>query len=170
MEFKLKHPGCVYIGGEWQPTDVLEDVINTADESLLGRAPVGSAAQVEAAIASARHAFDSGDWPRLPVAQRQTVLNRFLDAIEARKDELVAVWQGRVDTGARGLPAIRHPDEARSPHGGNRQPSGADQPAESGQPQCAGDLRSAPGSSARASGRRRGVHPTTSRSSSTSTR
>ena len=89
MEFKLKHPGCVYIGGEWQPADVLEDVINPADESLLGRAPVGSAAQVDAAIAAARHAFDHGDWPRLPVAQRQAVLTRFLDAIEARKDEIV---------------------------------------------------------------------------------
>ena len=89
MEIKLKHPGCVYIGGEWQPTDVLDDVINPADESLLGRAPVGSAAQVEAAIASARHAFDHGDWPRLPVARRQAMLNRFLDAIEARKDELI---------------------------------------------------------------------------------
>ena len=89
MQFNLKHPGCVYIGGEWQPADVLEDVINPADESVLGRAPVGSAAQVEAAIAAARHAFDHGDWPRLPVAQRQAVLTRFLDALDARKDEIV---------------------------------------------------------------------------------
>lgn len=68
---------------------MLEDVINPADESVLGRAAVGSAAQVEAAIAAARHAFDHGDWPRLPVAQRQAVLTRFLDALDARKDEIV---------------------------------------------------------------------------------
>ena len=87
----LKHPGCIYVGGEWQPTEASEPVINPADESLLIEAPVGSAAQVEAAIAAARHAFDHGDWPRLPVAQRQAMMARFLDAIEARRDEIVAM-------------------------------------------------------------------------------
>lgn len=87
----LKHPGCIYVGGEWQPTEASEPVINPADESLLIEAPVGSAAQVEAAIAAARHAFDHGDWPRLPVAQRQAMMTRFLDAIEARRDEIVAM-------------------------------------------------------------------------------
>ena len=48
----LKHSGCVYIGGEWQQTDASEAVINPADETLLIDAPVGSAAQVDAAIAS----------------------------------------------------------------------------------------------------------------------
>lgn len=85
----LKHPDCVYIGGEWQAAPGREPVINPADESLLIEAPVGSAAQVEAAIAAARHAFDQGDWPRLPVAQRQTMMHRFLDCIEARRDEIV---------------------------------------------------------------------------------
>jgi len=85
----LKHPESIYVGGEWQRTDVREAVINPADESLLIEAPVGSAAQVDAAIAAARHAFDHGDWPRLPVRERQAVLTRFLDAVEARKGDLV---------------------------------------------------------------------------------
>ncbi len=85
----LKHPDCIYIGGEWVRADAREPVINPADESLLIEAPVGSAAQVEAAIAAARTAFDSGDWPRLPVAARQAAMTRFLDAIEARRDEIV---------------------------------------------------------------------------------
>ena len=85
----LKHLDCVYIGGEWQPAPTREAVINPADESLLIEAPVGSAAQVEAAIAAARHAFDHGDWPRLPVAQRQAAMHRFLDCIEARREEIV---------------------------------------------------------------------------------
>lgn len=87
----LKHPGCIYVGGEWQPTERREAVINPADESVLIEAPVGSAAQVEAAIAAARHAFDHGDWPHLPMAQRQAAMTRFLDAIDARKDEIVAM-------------------------------------------------------------------------------
>lgn len=85
----LKHPDCVYIGGEWQAAPSREAVINPADESLLIEAPVGSAEQVEAAIAAARQAFDHGDWPRLPVAQRQAAMHRFLDCIEARREEIV---------------------------------------------------------------------------------
>ncbi|WP_421837630.1 aldehyde dehydrogenase family protein [Novosphingobium sp.] len=87
----LKHPGCIYVGGEWQPTLVTEPVINPADESLLIEAPVGSTAQVDAAIAGAREAFDHGDWPRLPVAQRQAMMTRFLDAIDARREEIVTM-------------------------------------------------------------------------------
>lgn len=87
----LKHPGCIYVGGEWLPTLVTEPVINPADESLLIEAPVGSMAQVDAAIAAAREAFDHGDWPRLPVARRQAMMTRFLDAIDARREEIVAM-------------------------------------------------------------------------------
>jgi acyl-CoA reductase-like NAD-dependent aldehyde dehydrogenase len=89
MNFALKHSGAVYIAGEWVPTTEREAVINPADESVLGEAPVGSAAQVEAAIAAARHAFDNTDWPNRPVAERQALLTRFLDALDARKDEIV---------------------------------------------------------------------------------
>lgn len=85
----LKHPNSIYVGGEWQATDNSETVINPADESVLIEAPVGSANQVDAAIGTARDAFDRGDWPRLPVAERQAALTRFLDAVEARKTELV---------------------------------------------------------------------------------
>ncbi len=81
----LKHADSIYVGGEWQKTDKREAVINPADESLLIEAPVGSAEQVDAAIGAARHAFDHGDWPHLPVAQRQAVLTNFLDALDARK-------------------------------------------------------------------------------------
>src|SRR5690606_18254376 len=85
----LKYDDAIYVGGEWQKTDQREAVINPADESLLIEAPVGSSAQVEAAIGAARTAFDKGDWPQLPVAERQAVLTRFLNAVEGRKTEIV---------------------------------------------------------------------------------
>lgn len=85
----LKHSDSIYVGGEWQKTDKTEVVINPADESILIEAPVGSAAQVDAAISTARHAFDHSDWPHLPVAQRQEILTKFLDALDARKDAIV---------------------------------------------------------------------------------
>src|SRR3546814_8511482 len=85
----LKYADAIYVGGEWEKTDQREAVINPADESLLIEAPVGSAAQVDAAIGAARTTFDKGDWPHLPLAERQAVLTRFLNALDARKSEIV---------------------------------------------------------------------------------
>lgn len=85
----LKYADAIYVGGEWEKTDQREAVINPADESLLIEAPVGSARQVEAAIGAARRAFDKSDWPHLPVAERQKILTRFLDALDARKGAIV---------------------------------------------------------------------------------
>lgn len=79
----------LYIDGEWVTPSEREAVINPADESLIAEAPVGGLAEMEAAIAAARTAFDNGPWPRLPVAARQTKLTEFLDAIERRKAEIV---------------------------------------------------------------------------------
>jgi aldehyde dehydrogenase (NAD+) len=85
----LRHPDSIFVGGEWQATESREAVINPADESLLIEAPVGSAEQIAAAIGAARTAFDSGDWPRLSPRERQQKMTQFLDAIDARKDEIV---------------------------------------------------------------------------------
>ena len=79
----------LYIDGEWVTPSEREAVINPADESLIAEAPVGGLAEMEAAIAAARTAFDNGPWPRLPVAARQAKLTEFLDAIERRKAEIV---------------------------------------------------------------------------------
>lgn len=88
MTYSPRHPGAIYIGGEWVTTAEREAVINPADESVLAEAPVGSPAQAEAAISSARDAFDNSDWARRPVRERQGLLTRFLDAIDARQDEI----------------------------------------------------------------------------------
>lgn len=79
----------LYIDGEWVTPSEREAVINPADESLIAEAPVGGLAEMEAAIAAARTAFDNGPWPRLPVAARQAKLTEFLDAIDRRKAEIV---------------------------------------------------------------------------------
>jgi aldehyde dehydrogenase (NAD+) len=87
----LKNPESLYIDGGWVRADDHEAVINPADESLIQMAPVGSAALVEAAIQAARDAFDKGPWPRLPQSARIAKLTEFLDAIDRRKAELIAL-------------------------------------------------------------------------------
>jgi aldehyde dehydrogenase (NAD+) len=85
----LKNKNSLYINGEWVPSSDLEAVLNPANEQVLAEAPVGNAAHVEAALASAYEAFHKGPWPRTSVQQRQAKLTQFLDAIERRADEIV---------------------------------------------------------------------------------
>jgi aldehyde dehydrogenase (NAD+) len=79
-----------YIDGEW--TDATGggtfDVLNPATEEVVARAPNGTGADMQRAIAAARRAFDDGPWPRTTPRERSAVLQRLLDALEKRKDEL----------------------------------------------------------------------------------
>ncbi|MDB5712034.1 MAG: aldehyde dehydrogenase family protein, partial [Sphingomonas bacterium] len=87
----LKNSKALYINGEWMSTDQLEAVINPATEQNIGEAPIGTAVHVEAALAAAHEAFHKGPWPRLPQRARQAKMTEFLDAIERRAPEIVAL-------------------------------------------------------------------------------
>jgi acyl-CoA reductase-like NAD-dependent aldehyde dehydrogenase len=63
-------------------------VIDPATEAPVGALLEADAAEVGLAVAAARRAFDDGPWPRLPPAERQTILRRAADLIDARADEL----------------------------------------------------------------------------------
>lgn len=88
MSFSFR-PNGLYIDGAWVKTPGKEAVINPATEEVLCEAPVGGAAEADAAIAAARRAFDSGDWRKRPAKERQRTLQAFLNAIHARKTDLV---------------------------------------------------------------------------------
>src|SRR3546814_4265322 len=65
----------LYINGEWIDSGPeREDVINPATETVIGRAPVGTAAAADAAIAADRTAFDDGPWPTMSMAERAAIL------------------------------------------------------------------------------------------------
>lgn len=87
----VKHPRALYIGGEWVRVDQVEPVLNPATETLLEEAAVGNVVHARAAIAAARQAFDQGPWPKLPVDLRQAKLSAFLDAMERRSEEIIAL-------------------------------------------------------------------------------
>ena len=72
--------------GEGKPLDVW----NPATGRIMGSLQQASAAQVEAAIAAARDAFDNGPWRRMSGAERSAAMHRIADQIEARRDEMVA--------------------------------------------------------------------------------
>lgn len=80
----------LYIGGEWRApagTDVLE-VTNPATEEVIGRVPLATTADMDAAVAAARHAFDTGPWPRTEPAERAAVLTTLSKLLMGRVDEV----------------------------------------------------------------------------------
>jgi aldehyde dehydrogenase (NAD+) len=62
----------LFIGAEWvtPATSARIEVISPSTEKVIGSVPDGSAADVDAAVAAARHAFDHSEWPWLSPAER----------------------------------------------------------------------------------------------------
>ncbi|GHD01252.1 aldehyde dehydrogenase [Novosphingobium pokkalii] len=79
----------LYIDGEWATARDRDVILNPADESVLGEAPVGNAGHVDAALAAAHTAFHHGPWPHLSANERQAKLTAFLDAIDRRSGEII---------------------------------------------------------------------------------
>jgi betaine-aldehyde dehydrogenase len=80
----------LFIGGKWvEPatSDVIE-VHSPATGELVGRVPLASAADVDAACAAARTAFDQGPWPKMSPAERAEILGRAVKILEERGGEL----------------------------------------------------------------------------------
>ncbi len=64
-----------WIGGEWLPSGAAFASTNPADASLVGHAPAGGAAEAGAAIAAARHAFETTAWRHSPRLRAQVLLD-----------------------------------------------------------------------------------------------
>ena len=80
-----------YIGGAWVepgPRDT-HDVINAATEELIATIPLGTAEDVDRAVAAARAGFDV--WSQSDLATRAGVLAAIAAGLEARGDELAAL-------------------------------------------------------------------------------
>lgn len=80
----------LYVGGVWcdpQGRDRIE-VHSPATGAYVGSVPRASAADVDAAVAAARRAFDTGEWPRMSVPERVAVLRRMRDHLAGRQEEL----------------------------------------------------------------------------------
>lgn len=80
----------LFIGGKWvEPatSDVIE-VHSPATGEHVGTVPLASAADVDAACAAARKAFDEGPWPQMSPEERAEILGRAVKLMEERGDEL----------------------------------------------------------------------------------
>ncbi|MFD9121205.1 aldehyde dehydrogenase [Streptomyces bottropensis] len=90
---ELVEHGQLFIGGELTDplgTDVIE-VVSPHTEEVIGRVPHASRADVDRAVAAARHAFDHGPWPRMSLDERIEVVTRIKDAFAVRHEEFARI-------------------------------------------------------------------------------
>ena len=79
-----------YIGGERVESidgdtfDVLDPVTNEA----YTKAASGKAADIDAAVAAAKEAFEHGPWPKMLPRERSRILHKIADIVETRGDQL----------------------------------------------------------------------------------
>jgi betaine-aldehyde dehydrogenase len=104
-----------YIGGRWvaPASDDRVDVIEPATEDVYASVAYARAADMEAAVAAAREAFDNGPWTRMTHLERAAYLRAIAQGLRDRADDLAAIWASEmgilhVDAQARGarIPGI----------------------------------------------------------------
>src|SRR5271170_8493771 len=78
----------LFIGGHWRKpsTEQRLTVISPHSEKPIGDVPAAAPADVDAAVAAARHAFDHGPWPRLDPHERKR-----------KVEELATIYGGHLD-------------------------------------------------------------------------
>ncbi|OGA35257.1 MAG: aldehyde dehydrogenase [Betaproteobacteria bacterium RIFCSPLOWO2_12_FULL_62_13b] len=86
----------LYINGQWTaPTgNKAIDVINASTEEVMGRVPEGAEADVNAAVAAARAAFNG--WAATPAAERAEFLQKIHEGLKARMEEIGKLIAGEV--------------------------------------------------------------------------
>jgi len=65
------------------------ETLNPSTNEVLAEAAAGSAAEIDAAVAAARRAFDEGPWPRLSAAERAASLRRVAALLREHAEEFI---------------------------------------------------------------------------------
>ncbi|SCK28003.1 aldehyde dehydrogenase family protein [Streptomyces sp. WMMB 322] len=80
----------IHIDGGWRSAQAggTREILDPADATTLAVVAEGGAQDTDAAVAAARRAFDEGDWPRTPVAERAALLRRVADLLQRDREEI----------------------------------------------------------------------------------
>ena len=83
----------LFIGGRWAKpsSDRRIEVRSPATLESVGSVPEAREADVDAAVAAARLAFDQGPWPRTSPDERAQVLAKFAELVAGRIDEVSGI-------------------------------------------------------------------------------
>ena len=94
----IAHPERLFIGGGWVPAHSgrLIEIVSPDSEQVVARVAEADAADMDAAVAAARHAFDHGPWPRMTKGERLALYRVMVAQLKARTDELARAWNAQV--------------------------------------------------------------------------
>ncbi|WP_160286793.1 aldehyde dehydrogenase family protein [Pseudomonas knackmussii] len=83
----------MFIGGAWVDASdgATAEVIEPSTETALTRIPMGTAADLDRAVQAARTQFDGGAWRQLKPLERERLLHRLADLLEANAEELAEI-------------------------------------------------------------------------------
>ncbi|CDF83684.1 Putative aldehyde dehydrogenase dhaS [Pseudomonas knackmussii B13] len=83
----------MFIGGAWVDASdgATAEVIEPSTETALTRIPMGTAADLDRAVQAARAQFDGGPWRQLKPLERERLLHRLADLLEANAEELAEI-------------------------------------------------------------------------------
>ncbi|MDA0233641.1 MAG: aldehyde dehydrogenase family protein [Proteobacteria bacterium] len=89
----LAQPKRMAIGGEWVEAlgGGMLEVVDPASGQVFDRVPAGEATDIDRAVAAARRAFEQGDWPRMRPVDRERLLLRLAELVEAHAQELAEI-------------------------------------------------------------------------------
>ena len=84
------HQDKLFIGGAWSPASTGEriEVISPSAETPVARVAAAAPADVDAAVAASRTAFDTGPWPRLDPTERIATVRRLAERYGERRTEM----------------------------------------------------------------------------------
>ncbi|WAZ23633.1 aldehyde dehydrogenase family protein [Streptomyces cinnabarinus] len=80
----------IHVDGEWRDaiSGATRDIIDPADARPFAVVAEGDEKDTDLAVEAARRAFDQGDWPHTPVAERAALLRRVADLLVRDREEL----------------------------------------------------------------------------------
>ncbi|WKX70874.1 aldehyde dehydrogenase family protein [Streptomyces sp. XD-27] len=83
----------IHVDGAWRAaaSGAQREVLDPADATTLALVAEGGTEETDAAVAAARRAFDSGPWPRTPVAERAALLRRVAELLQRDREEIALV-------------------------------------------------------------------------------
>ncbi len=84
----------LYIGGKWvkPSTDRTLSVVSPVTEEVVYQVAEADIDDVNAAIESARQAFEDGPWPQMSPLERAKVLEDYAKALRARSEDFATSW------------------------------------------------------------------------------
>ena len=95
---KIAHPERVWIGGEWCAPNSgrMIEITCPNTEAVVAQVAEADEADMDAAVAAARHAFDHGPWSRIAPAERLEHLRHMAAHLSAREGEIASAWTAEI--------------------------------------------------------------------------